>query len=148
MKKRIPVKLKCSQMFLFAARCKFCKSFAKDIYFNLSKYVSTSSVYYMQSVAKSYSYPILSGDNYLISVSTKEIKLSNLFDSSSIKIQKFGIPNSKFKQNTDQFIAVASCQCGHTRWSFIDSAREHVQHRKCQKLAPHEIKTPSYKFLS
>lgn len=140
-------KINGSQSFFFRARCKFCKSVPKYIYYLLNRMITTSSFYRIKSIYDNVDFELSTSDNFYLEHSIKNRNFKPTYMFESISSKKLPIPNMGHQQNNDRFTTVIECECGKTNWAFVRSNKDHIKNRKCKlEISSKELQS-LYKIL-
>jgi len=125
-----------SQSFIFRAKCKFCRTGPKYVYYLLNKVVTDKTLYKIKDFYDS-SLSSMRADDFYVGYSIKNRSFipSYMFDPTSASMRKLPVPNMRYQQNDDRFCTVVECACGETSWSFVQSTRKHITNRKCRHNA-------------
>jgi len=120
------------------------------MYFIMNRYIDEKNFSFIR---KYYgdgadSYPMFGDESYMeASVKIRNFKPSFLFDFNTIYLRKIPIFNSKYEQEKDRFTSILECKCGKTTWSYTDSRRKHIKHRKNDRVAPTKNVNSLYRIL-
>lgn len=68
--------------------------------------------------------------DFNLAMKNRNITSILLFDDITLSLLKSSAKNIYYNQNKDKLVYILECHCGKTRWSFMQSEREHIKNRK------------------